>query len=424
MIELIKERTRDGAWAGSLVAIWALVMLEADLKVSVPYVHWVFSAVVMFCIAPYLLRLPWHGRFSASLPACLFVLAVCIPTIYGAKIMYSLAEAGKVALLLAALVVFVNHSKLAHDAFRGFVGAVWINFGLLIGGAIGIGTAGLMSSGRWGTLLNFPGSLSRLGVAVWTFAAYLAFKRRSRKYFALLTASTALIYLDGARTAAILVVLGAVFLFLVFGAEAGRLKIAVLSGLCVIGLIVTGAVFLSTQGILGGTAQTGALSRFKVSSDSAQEGVAALEAADVARFRMFQDGIDAVQAHPFLGTGILTTTSDTLIGPMVIHMTYLQVWADLGVLGLIAYAWLIWGWIPRVPSLWRRVQHLADPERKALYHNALFLLFFNGVAAFFHPLSTEWSEWILFIIPYALVWEASRPHRVLEVTLRAVECPV
>jgi O-antigen ligase len=124
---------------------------------------------------------------------------------------------------------------------------------------------------------------------------------------------------------------------------------------------------------------------------------------------MLQDVTNAIEAHPILGTGIETTVTETIAGPMGTHMTYLQVWADLGFLGFVSYIWLVWGWVPWVPRVLRRVQALSDPVQRAIYYNALYVLLFFACAGFFNPLSTEWSEWVLFIVAYALVWQMARP---------------
>ncbi len=112
-----------------------------------------------------------------------------------------------------------------------------------------------------------------------------------------------------------------------------------------------------------------------------------------------------------LGTGIGTTVTETKVGPMGTHMTYLQVWADLGIAGFLSYIWLVWGWLPWVPRVLRRVRALRDPVERAIYYNALYVLLFFAAAGFFNPLSSEWSEWVLFVVAYALVWRMARPWR-------------
>jgi O-antigen ligase len=123
---------------------------------------------------------------------------------------------------------------------------------------------------------------------------------------------------------------------------------------------------------------------------------------------MLQTAINAIDDHPLLGTGINTTTTDTSIGPMVVHNTYLQVWADLGMIGLLSYLWIVSGWIFWFPRVLSKIRTLTNIKEQALYYNAIFILCFFAISGLFHPLSTEWSEWIVYIVPYALFWEILR----------------
>jgi O-antigen ligase len=342
------------------------------------------------------------------------VAAICLPAIYTANAVYSLAEAAKLAvILLGATAIFVGRARLAHHAFRGFIIAVAINFILLIGGYLGFGTAEEMAANRWGTFLSWPGSLSRVAGSVWVYAAYLVVKRRSPAALALLAASTFLVYVDGSRTVLLLLLLGALFVVVALAVEAGQLRRGLLRA-ALVAAIGCGAVFLviNYSGVLSGDTTVedqGAIGRFRLLINTFEAtGVENLGSADVVRYQMLQDVLDAIRAHPIFGTGIETTVTETKIGPMGTHMTYLQVWADLGLLGFLSYIWLVWGWLPWVPRVLRRVRGLPDPVERAVYYNALYVLLFYAVAGFFNPLSTEWSEWVLFIVAYALVWRVAR----------------
>ena len=420
MIAPAASRHRREIWAGRVALVWAVVVLAADLKVSMPHIHWAVSALAITLILPYLLRVPWKARFPARAPAWLFIVAVCVPILYRARVVYSIAEAGKLAVILVgATSIFVSRTILAHYAFRGFVVAVYLNLFLLVGGFLGLGSAGIMGIDRWGTILNHPGSLSRVGVMVWVFAAYLVVKRRSATALGLSIASTALVYFDGSRTTFLLLFLGALFLVFVLAVEAGRLRRALFIGIIGLGIVTA---IVGYSGILSGQSGGGAVGRFSESVGSVgAEGWQGLETADLIRFQMLQDVVEAIQAHPVLGTGIETTTTETIDGPMDTHMTYLQVWADMGLLGFSAIMWLMWGWIVWIPKVLRTVRVFPDLAQRALYYNATFLLFFYAVAAVFHPLSTEWSEWIMFIVSYALVWEIVRSDDVPHPKLLPVE---
>ncbi len=398
------------AWPERIALVWAVAVLATELKVTVPYIHWVFSVLAVILILPYLLQVQWIARFPARTPAWLLVVAVCIPVLYGARVGYSFAVAVKLAaMLLCALSIFVARSNLAHYAFHGFVVAVCLNLVLLVGGFLGFGSADIMAMDRWGTVLSYPGSLWRVAVTVWVFAAYLLTKRRSIAPLGLLVASTLLVYADGTRTGVLLLLAGAIYLILILAAEAGRLRRAVLIVAIGLGVVVAAVSYSGIiSGEMDGTGR-GAVGRFSEMASSLEEGgFEDLGTADLMRFQMLQDVTKAIRAHPVLGTGTETTTTESVIGPMSIHMTYLQLWADIGLLGFVAYIWLIWGWVAWVPKVLRRVQALSDPARRAIYYNAIFLLVVYGSIGFLHPFSTEWSEWIIFIVPYALVWEIAR----------------
>ena len=422
MNRVILEASERPARYYALIVFWAAILIEATLKLALPYVHWVLSAFVAALIVPYLVTFRFDVDSPSLPPAILFVISVCIPPFYGADLPYSLAEAAKLALILVfALFIFVKRSELAHWAFSGLLVAVWLNVALLTGGMAGLGTAHL-EAGRWGTVLNYPGSLSRVGVAVWVYAAYLAAKTRSLRHVALVVGASLLAYCDGSRTSLLLLFVAAGAVIAVLAVEAGKAKKALLTAAMGLGLLSAALVY---AGIFSPhkSRESGGLARLRNFTGSIEtkgfEG--GLEAADIARFAMIEEAVRQIRAHPVFGTGIHTTHIDTIFGAMPIHMAYLQVWADLGLLGLVAYGWLIWGWVAWLPGAWRRIRDVSDDRQRALYYNAIFLLCFFGMADFFHPMSTEWSDWILFVIPYALVWEIARSRRAIRVSLELVE---
>ena len=400
-------------WSGHVALAWGATMLATELKVSVPYVHWIVSGVALVLTLPCLLSIRGKVTFPARTPAWLFVVAVCVPAFYGDKIVYSFAEAGKLAIiLLGAMSILVARTDLAHYAFRGFVSVVCLNCLFLVGGLLGLASASEMALNRWGTILSWPGSLWRVALTVWVFAAYLLVKCRSVISLALLAISTVLVFVDGTRTGVLLLFVAAVYLIVILAMETRRLTRAAFVAVMGLGVVLTGVAY---SGIFSGESPVegnGAAERIgKLVSSIEYGGLEGLGAADLIRFQMLQDVADAIRAHPVLGTGIESTVTETIVGPMGIHMTYLQVWSDLGLLGFVTYIWLVWGWIPWVPRVLRRVQALADPVQRAVHYNALYMLFFFALAGFFHPLSTEWSEWVIFIVAYALVWEVARSRK-------------
>lgn len=415
-------RKSGDAWARAVVFVLTLVLTSSELHlVTYRYLHWVAAGLAAILLIPYGCREsllsartteePRAGRLRKIVPVCipamLFLAAICIPAIYGADPVPTLAGLVKLAaILLIGLPVLAARARLVLSAFHGLICAIWINVVLLLGGMlVGGPLTGMMAPGRWGTILSYPGALWRLAISAWMFAAYLTIRRFSVKHLGLLLASTLLVYLDGARTSMMMLGLGVAYLLVILGMETRRLWMAVIAcQVVVVALVASSTMLGSTQ-----LPQEGPLARLSGTVGSvATLGMDGLGEADTSRAAMLQDAIRAIQEHPVWGTGIVSTKTETPTGPMVVHITYLQVWADLGLIGLVAYLWLVWGWLPWLPLSLRRIRALSDDSERALYYNAIFLLFVFGLAGFFHPLSTEWAQWIPFLVPYALIWQLVR----------------
>jgi O-antigen ligase len=414
---LVIKKSGD-SWARAVVFVVTLELTSSDLTTSLgPYIHWIVTALAIILLFFYgfmkslqprgapekFTAVGFRRGFPATVPAVLFLFAVCVPVVYGAALTPALVGLGKLAaILLAGLLMIAARVRLALSAFYGLLWAVWINFALLLIGILTGGpTGGMMAPGRWGTVLNFPGALWRLAMTAWMYAIYLMIKRFSVRYFALFLVSTILVFMDGARTALLILGFGTIYLIVILGMETGSFRKTMMTGLLGgVALVaffgILGSNLLQREGIIARTSDT-------MTSVTAS-GSGGLEVADYARFTMLQTVLAAIQDHPVLGTGIGSTTIETPVGPMVVHMTYLQIWADLGLPGLFAYVWLVWGWLPWLPMALRRIRTLQDDQWRAIYYNAIFLLFVFGLAGLFHPLSTEWAQWLPFIVPYALLW--------------------
>jgi hypothetical protein len=422
MTQTIEGRETGDAWARAVIFLLTLILTSSELHlVTYRYLHWVATGVAAILLVPYAcrefilsssaMREPAAGKLRKIVPACipalLFLLAIYIPSIYGADPVPMAAGLGKLAvILLIGLPILAARERLVLAMFYGMLTAVWINAILLLGGIlIGGPLTGMMAPGRWGTVLSYPGALWRIAITAWMYAAYLMFQRFSVKLLGLFLASTLLVYLDGARTSMMMLGLGVLCLVVILGVEAGHLCLTFIAVQIVAVILFAGSTILG----VGPSLQQGALARMTGTLSSvANLGMDGLGQADTSRTDMLHDVVHAIEAHPVWGTGILSTRTETPTGPTVVHITYLQVWADLGLLGFLAYPWLVWGWLPWLPLALRRIRAMSDDRDRALYYNAVFLLFVFGLAGFFHPLTTEWAQWIPFLVPYALVWHLVR----------------
>lgn len=384
------------SWPELLIFAFVLLCLLDGLKAHVhPRVHWIGFGIVSLAGARTWVRLR-PRNYLVWLPAAVaLVLAIVVVGTRSGQLGYDLAQAAKLAVLVGAGAgLFVSYPRYARVAFGAFVVAVCLNVALLLCGLLGArSVAWEMATGRWGTILSPPGTLARLGMATWLYAGYMALIGRRWWGWGLLLASWGVVFVEGSRTQFLLAAVAGAALVWVAWVEPGRAKVPRLL-LAIVLLIATIMSFMwSPRPEIKDARESGVPGPVAVTFDSV-------------RIEMLKAGLRAVAGHPFLGTGMGTTRVETATWPMVIHNAYLQSWADIGNLGLVAYTWLMLGWVFWLARAWGGIRRSTSISARSLYYNAVFMLSAAALAGLFHAFSTEWSEWILFLVPYALFWEA------------------
>lgn len=124
---------------------------------------------------------------------------------------------------------------------------------------------------------------------------------------------------------------------------------------------------------------------------------------DSIRYAMVVEGAKGVIDYFPMGRGLGATTKQTesMPYPMVVHMTYLQLLADVGVLGLVGYLGIF-----LVPLFYgaRRIRQAAAPwscfDGMALPLGILGIYLFAGLL---HPVSTEISEWLIVLVGLSML---------------------
>ncbi|MFZ5992724.1 MAG: O-antigen ligase family protein [Deinococcota bacterium] len=396
------------------IGIWFFLLLGADLKVSIhSYIHWGVSILVFALLFPYVLR--FRGYFGHPIHwfvismAILLMASILLSSLNSDNALYGVGQALKIGLiLLLAFGLMLSRPTWALIGFSSIQAAVWANFILLVLGLFmnPIFASQMASDGRWGTFLNHPGSLWRVGILVLVFSAYVYYYRRKDfRYLALLVVGLCLIYADSSRTGFIITMIAVFYTILLLILEQRRRLLATSLFICaVLGIAVLIGVLAFSGDLVNRLLPQRAAETLQAITS------ANLESADPTRFRMLQAASQAIAEHPLWGTGIGTTRADTDVGPMVVHNTYLQVWSDLGLLGFLAYLGLVIGWVAWLPRFFLIVSRQGNVILRGLYYNAAFLLFFYALTSLFHPLSTEWSEWITFMLPFALYAQALQQY--------------
>lgn len=128
---------------------------------------------------------------------------------------------------------------------------------------------------------------------------------------------------------------------------------------------------------------------------------------DSIRTAMLIEGVRGVQEHFLLGSGFGATVAQTegMSAPMVVHMTYLQVLADTGLIGFLGYLGIF------VVPLWYFFSALRKSDaRWCLFDQNVLPLGIIGVYLFsglFHPVSNEISEWAVVLPALAMLFKVT-----------------
>lgn len=285
---------------------------------------------------------------------------------------------------------------------------MFANIVLIILGKLGIpGLCEVVGAfGRIATPLNYPGTLCRSGLICLFYFSYLFCVRSRRRVYTGLatTACLALIFFDGSRTGMIAVAALAVTLAYIVLKE--RFSLAICAG-C---LIVLSIPVVCKHWEL---TEDSTLNRMAILIEDHGSLQDMGEMWDPARYQMIQHTLELIGERPILGNGLGAAALEFRVeeGSVneVAHNGYLQIWADAGVIGVVGFVATVWGWIP----LWRALhttRPTLDINQRAHLLNALFLLAVFGFSLLLHPLSTEWSEWITFTVPYAILAHIAAPY--------------
>lgn len=423
MIEL--PRLSKKRWLGALVCCWVVFVSSAYLKEYAPYVHWYGTAVVALVLWLRLIVVPGRvGRYTFT-TGFLLACSIAIAALQGVNPGYDLLQAAKVAVILLVLLpMLMAKQDTIHGLLAGAEGTVLANLLFVAAGLCGAtGFVALMAVGRYGTFLNPPGSLWRIGVLVLVSSALRLLLGRASLWSSMMfLGSTALIVLDGSRTGYLAVFAAAALVLLLVAYEVmvkGSVKLGfslfrkltvLTAGVAV--CMVMGPISLREAYDIGflerGNQLIGAMQN---------EGVSGLEGADDSRSLGWRAAVSEIAAHPFLGTGMGTTLVGLPTGAIVVHCAYLQIWADVGVLGFVSYLALTVGVLFAAWRPIRAISTLGLGDR-IVYYNGMYVLMCWAMASLFHPLSTEISEWIMFFVglagvqfrpAYALHQAARRP---------------
>lgn len=384
------------------IIIFIFLALSADLKITLfPYIHWV---IWLFFIFPFIISGFLKEKIIISpmfgIAFTLLMLGIFSSFFQSAGI-ENLIQCIKLFLILITIYYFIYYSKLGWNEINiALNSAVVVNAILLILGLLGVQSfASLMTSdGRWGTVLSFPGSLVKIGTYGFYFniMAFLFLPKKQKiKHCLFLFLSLFIIYMDGSRTGMLLIGLTFIFILVFYVLFNYRNKFKAIILPLIVFFILTVGVVIAIPSLL--KSRIGVSFLNLLNSPTISNG---LELVDSARFMMFKSAIQKIHDNPFIGTGAFTTVGYYEDGSsMVVHNTYLQLWGDFGILGLLGMCFIFFGWVAFLPKIMLKIQINKNVKENILVSSSVLMLLYYIGNGLFHPYSTELSEWITFMLP-------------------------
>ena len=393
-------------------AIWTCAVSCAAVKLAIPHFEWWVTALFVVLALPFAPKIMWSRLRYTITWGTLLSLGIALVAFNATNPAYQLVEAAKIAvILLVVLPLLCGSNQMARATAIGAQLACYLNTVLLIFALCGFSWAGGMQAlDRYGTVLNPPGSLWRIGLMTLAIGPLsLVTKTSSRPRAILLTVcSLTLLAFDGSRTGSLILWMLGGFIVWVASvhpwANAGKpRRPAIIALLCMAIPLFAFVTMVIGRGGMADIVQSLGMSRISEGLTSGQDASGLLEA-DRLRSQMWHDAIDRIESNPVIGKGMGTTVSgtaglqsgsDKVPATMTVHVSYLQVWADAGILAAVSYLMLLV--VGPFRSI-KRMPRICASQIWAIKAGGIFLLAALALAGLFHPLSTELSEWVAFIV--------------------------
>lgn len=309
--------------------------------------------------------------------------------------MYTLYQGFKMfCVMVIFFCIYINAKRLSGDDFY-IISMVCIAVGLcffLLCKYVYKDFYILLGDGRQGSLFAYPGVLWKTPVFFTGFIISGAIFAGKNKVLALLAVIAAmyLLIMDSSRTGFLIIAMIALLFIMLCAYLKPKLAVIcslllLISGICL--LVLYGGGFIS----FGHADEPLVLNR--------------LAAGDPIRAKMLLDGITHAEECVPLGCGFGTATSWVDGGPMVVHNAYLSSIGDLGVAGFIGMAVLM---ISPIVFFLCKIRHFNVLDSESTKKLAFSIAAMGGGIGYafllmLHPLSTELSEWGIWIVMVSIL---------------------
>lgn len=296
-------------------------------------------------------------------------------------------------LIIGLLIIFLYNMKSKEKLALDFIIlSVSLNFlvlllAFLFGGSFGR----LGGGGRWETLLNSPGGLYLSGLLYIVFFMDLVFRKDRKVSFVnilFLIMSFTLIIFDGSRTAVVFLTLAFLIYFIRYSSILATSKL-------IFGVGILATVFITT-GII--KKEQVAFERFELLLN-----VQSISEVDNHRYQLLQEGVEYIanEVPIIVGKGFSSIQNSIGNDTQGIHNAYIQVFVELGLLAVLCLLTILF--YPVVNILRNFLQ---SPEYTMIFIFSLII----PIKYLFHPISTEYGDWVPYFICLTLYWSKNEPR--------------
>ena len=391
----------------ALASLWALMLTCAGLRSLEKYVFWYGTIPLALALIQHHGRIPWRSIRLVTIGGALLVVAVISTSLTDTT--YNLLQAGKFAAILLVLAPLMTTGKpLGVAMLFGVELGIYLNCALLLlwwfGGSQ---AAAVVSPGRYGTVLAGSGTLWRMGAIslVWSTLRYLDGSPSNVRNLAAIAAAIGMFVADGSRTGILAIGLAGLATAWYLARQLSGLTRRLASAIVIVSALIGGGVWYiidAGQSVndLGGSLRSVDF------ADALLSGTDSRVVHDDVRRVMFTDILAEIQTHPLSGSGMGKTRS--LVaggGEMVNHYSYLQMWADTGLLGFVAYMLVVVGVAATAVRRLHKNGSRMNPDGARAAYSGTYLLLCWVMACGLHAVSTELTEWLMYLAGLALVSE-------------------
>jgi O-antigen ligase len=385
-------------------------LLSADFKETVGFYYIIWVLVLLFVLLYYR---QWSIPLNeiSGIVATSYILAILILLMsLGSKFeLNNILHSLKITVMFCIFTpIFINLPFESGVFYKGIILALIVNSVCLIMGQYLNNFAWDTGNGRWANFLNYPGSLYKAGILVFPYILYELCAKFRLKSIILMLLALACLFFDGSRTGISAIIVCVIWVFVNILIESVITKKVIVikkffKATFLVVLLTLIALYFWGGGISGSAAYQRISAVSKIISENSFQN--SLYKIDNYRGYMIDEAIKQINNNPFIGKGFGNTRYE-----VVVHNTYLQIFADLGFLGFVCVMIIYFAPLLlyiRNLKLFKAATHQDKKIFVGSCGGLILFIFF----ALFHPFSVEITDWSIYFLSLTILYKTVKSRR-------------